>query len=331
MTELEKIAYAKSFIDKLANGINPLDDSSIPDGDAVNNIRISRCLFYVSDILRQVIENGGIAQSFQVKEKRSKKQPYFLLPEQAARFEYSDIPITATEIFNRIASVGPQEGVKKFPKGNLTKWLLCLGLIEEIEINNTRIKRPTDSGKEMGIVLEERQGQYGSYYVILYNRDAQQFIIDNIEAILSFDSGIYREKMNLDNQGKSWDREQDETLMALFNEGRSVKEIAQALKRSEKAIRIRLRNKGVDPDSIIEAQMPDVRIETLPRISEEVEETTKAEITCQSCRFARSGECFPQKEICADYEKAYTVPEDERVAWPEMGDASYLRQNGKRR
>lgn len=30
MTEIEKIEYAKSFIDKLANSINPLDDSPIP-------------------------------------------------------------------------------------------------------------------------------------------------------------------------------------------------------------------------------------------------------------------------------------------------------------
>ena len=59
MTELEKIQYAKSFMDKLANGINPLDDSPVPDEDIVNNVRISRCFFYVSDILRQVIENGG--------------------------------------------------------------------------------------------------------------------------------------------------------------------------------------------------------------------------------------------------------------------------------
>ena len=254
------------------------------------------------------------------------------MPEQAAQFEYSDVPITATEIFNRIISVGPQEGVKKFPKRNLTKWLLCIDLIEEIEINSTRIKCPTDSGKEIGILLEERQGQYGSYYVILYNRDAQQFIIDNIEAILAFDNGIYREKMHLDNQCKPWDREQDEKLVALFNEGFAVREIAQTLKRSEKAIRIRLRNKGIDPDTIIEAKTFVVKAETpVPQINEGVKETAKAEITCQSCRFARSGDCFPQKEICADYEKAYNVPEDERAAWPDMGDASYLRQNGRRR
>jgi len=36
MTEAEKIAYAKSFIDKLANGINPLDDSPIPEDDIVS-------------------------------------------------------------------------------------------------------------------------------------------------------------------------------------------------------------------------------------------------------------------------------------------------------
>lgn len=60
MTELEKIAYAKSFIDKLANGINPIDNQPVAEEDVVNNVRLTRCFFYVSDILRQVIENGGI-------------------------------------------------------------------------------------------------------------------------------------------------------------------------------------------------------------------------------------------------------------------------------
>ena len=74
MTELEKIAYAKSFIDKLANGVNPIDDSTIPDSDIVNNVRLSRCFFYVSDILRQVIENGGITPAPIVKEKKPKNK-----------------------------------------------------------------------------------------------------------------------------------------------------------------------------------------------------------------------------------------------------------------
>ena len=44
MTELEKIEYAKSYIDKLANGINPLTGQPVADSDIVNHVRISRCL-----------------------------------------------------------------------------------------------------------------------------------------------------------------------------------------------------------------------------------------------------------------------------------------------
>ena len=59
MTELEKIERAKMYMDKLANGINPIDDTVVPDDDLINNVRLSRCFFFVSDVLRQVIENGG--------------------------------------------------------------------------------------------------------------------------------------------------------------------------------------------------------------------------------------------------------------------------------
>ena len=45
MTELEKIERAKTYIDKLANGINPVDDTMAPDADIINNVRLSGCLF----------------------------------------------------------------------------------------------------------------------------------------------------------------------------------------------------------------------------------------------------------------------------------------------
>ena len=58
MTEIEKIAYARNYIQKLANGINPVTGREVSEGDVINQVRISRCLFYVSDILGQVVENG---------------------------------------------------------------------------------------------------------------------------------------------------------------------------------------------------------------------------------------------------------------------------------
>lgn len=38
----------------------------------------------------------------------------------------------------------------------------------------------------MGIFVDERNGQFGQYYVVLFTSDAQQFIYDNIEAIVLF-------------------------------------------------------------------------------------------------------------------------------------------------
>ena len=249
MTELEKIEYAKSFIDKLANGINPIDDSPIPEGDTVNNVRLSRCFFFVSDVLRQVIENGGVTkeappQPTVVKTKKGRKQPYFLLPEHTANFEFSDTPISATEIYNRIVSVGPKEGVRRLSKRKLTKWLLYCGFLELQIIDNNKVLVPTDSGREIGIFLEERNGEYGNYIATLYPREAQEFIIDNIEAMLSLDNGTYRAKLNLENQGKHWETDDDASLVELYKSGRSICDIALALKRSEKAIRLRLHRWG---------------------------------------------------------------------------------------
>ncbi len=75
MTELETLERAKMYIDKLANGINPLNDEPVKDDDIVNNIRISRCLFYVSNILKNVIERPTVVVA------RQKKKAFSLSPD----------------------------------------------------------------------------------------------------------------------------------------------------------------------------------------------------------------------------------------------------------
>lgn len=62
MTELEKMIRAESYIRKMADGINPITGVNVADDDMVNNVRITRCLYYVSDILRQVIANNGVIE-----------------------------------------------------------------------------------------------------------------------------------------------------------------------------------------------------------------------------------------------------------------------------
>ena len=59
MTELEIMQRAKMYLDKLAQGIDPISGDEVPEDSVLNNVRLARCFFYVSGILQQVIDNGG--------------------------------------------------------------------------------------------------------------------------------------------------------------------------------------------------------------------------------------------------------------------------------
>lgn len=120
MTETELMQRAKTYIDKLANGINPLDDTVIDDSDVINNVRLSRCLFYVSDVLRQVIENGG---SVRTKTSKPKKTAFTISFEDAQKFEFSDVPISVSEIAKRINAINSPDDMK-----NLHTRTLRIGL-----------------------------------------------------------------------------------------------------------------------------------------------------------------------------------------------------------
>ena len=184
MTELEKIEYAKSFIDKLANGINPLDDYPIPDNDIANNVRLSRCFFYVSDILRQVIENGGTTSS-----KKKTKNAFNITQEQLSRFSYSETPISISEIAKKINELVDTEQMKQLSYRQLTTWLISINaLTEQPTVNGKAQKRPTETGRQLGISLETRNGMSGEYQVVVYNKDAQVFILDNIGAIIALEN-----------------------------------------------------------------------------------------------------------------------------------------------
>ena len=54
MEEREKLAAAKKYLDDLANGVDPLTGRILPEDSGVNNVRVSRCLFYVSSVLEKV-------------------------------------------------------------------------------------------------------------------------------------------------------------------------------------------------------------------------------------------------------------------------------------
>ena len=238
MTELETIARAKMYIDKLANGINPLDDTAVAENDIVNNVRISRCLFFVSDTLRRVLENGGVGVTSRVK-----KNKFKITAEELEKFAFSDRPITISEITKRINDIADTENSKKLSHNTITSWLSEIGMLKEmINTAGKKSKRPTAEGAELGIFVKEVTSQNGTFNVVFYNKSAQKFIVDNIPSVIENHS----DKTIEENQGLPWTDEQQQQLVEMFRQNASINEIASALNRSCGGIRARLKKLGYD-------------------------------------------------------------------------------------
>lgn len=250
MTELEKIEYARSFLERLANGINPLDGLPIPEQDLANNVRLSRCFSYVSELLRQVVENGGIRSS---KAAKVHKKDFELTEEERGKLQVSERALTVSEIAERLNGLIDRDSTRRISAASINQWLLERQLLEIVVRPDGKTRKlPTAQGRELGLFTEERTGQYGSYLIVLFAPSAQQFLYDNIEAIAAarHEQRAKREKRRKDDplaafHARPWTEAHDARLTELFRNGTAVSDMAFALKRTEDGIRSRLDELGL--------------------------------------------------------------------------------------
>ena len=137
MTELETIARAQMYLEKLANGINPLTNTEAKDDDVINNVRISRCLFYSAGILKQIVDNKG-----KFKVEMPNRTEFSITPEQLAKFEFSEYAVSITELTKRINALIDTMYVKELKSKVITEWLVNVGMLNNIIVNNKARKRP---------------------------------------------------------------------------------------------------------------------------------------------------------------------------------------------
>ncbi len=183
MTELETMERAKMYIHKLANGIDPLTDQEMPDDTVLNQVRLSRCFFYVETLIDQAIER-------EIRGSRPRKKdlpPFSLTPEQKQQVVLSDEPVPISKFTAAVNAVVELDTMKKLKATSLTAWLVQKGLLQETVRNDRRYKEPTATGKSMGITCEWKEAfSTGAHYMsILYSRAMQQFLLDNLDSVLA--------------------------------------------------------------------------------------------------------------------------------------------------
>lgn len=179
MTELETMQHAKNYIDKLANGIDPLTDEIIKDDSVINNVRISRCLFYVSNVLQDVINNGGVVG----RTVKAQKKAFSITDEQCSKILITQDPVGVSIISKRIGEV-LDENVKTLPAVHIANWLVDNGYLVENIYSGCKKKVVTPKGEQLGILTIDAVNPQGvPYKKNIYDANAQKFIISNLNKI----------------------------------------------------------------------------------------------------------------------------------------------------
>lgn len=172
MNDKEKLKSAKVWIEKLANGINPLNDELVNDDELLNNVHISRCLFYVAELLGKIKI-----------EKTDERKAFFLSTKDTEEIQISNP--TGIANFVRLVNTHIPEGMKPLSAGQVIKWLRNEGVLQEIPKENGRkTNLPTEKGNNLGISTQISTNTDGiEFQKVVYSIDAQRFILNNIEAV----------------------------------------------------------------------------------------------------------------------------------------------------
>lgn len=109
--------------------------------------------------------------------------------EQRAQFPFSERPMLISEICRILNEMADPFVYRQLRTTTITNWLLHAGFLEvSAREGGTPTRRPTALGRTIGLSSEERSGKRGTYTVTLYGPEAQRFILDNLDAMLSPES-----------------------------------------------------------------------------------------------------------------------------------------------
>lgn len=172
MEEIEILKHAQSYIERLANGENPLDGSAINDDSVLNNVRIVRCLYYVNDILKKVIANGGVVSG---KPSKPKKGDFVYDEEKAAKVNISVRPIALSVILNNVHEAFPECKKPSFEK--VCELLKSKGILIDNPSGSPRYVASPEAA-ERGVWTEQGTNQAGvTYWRTLYDDAGQRLVI----------------------------------------------------------------------------------------------------------------------------------------------------------
>lgn len=173
--DISKLKTAQDWVEKLANGINPLTLEPVKEDDVVNNVHISRCLFFVSKMLGKVEPPESAS--------RRGKRAFWMTNREAEQIDIL-APCGIAQFTKTVNEHIPAD-MKPLSVSTVIKWLRHNGYLYEANIDEKhKTNIPTDKGIQLGITVKIQQDLEGKEYQrVFYDITAQRIMLTNIESI----------------------------------------------------------------------------------------------------------------------------------------------------
>lgn len=219
--------YGQRFLDEIAEFLAEYSDAVLSTGEEENDL-----------------------DGFSEKGKKSKtrKGEFYLNPEDAEKFEYSQY-YYISDIKERLNNICSAQNVKKVTVAAIWDYLVFAGLAVEEERGGRFVKVPTESGMELGIKTVDKVSQSGfEYQLLMYPEAVQKRVVEYFAGFRdkngSEDGGAMPGNQR-SNYGRPWTDEEEERLINEFQSGLKMTEIAKIHGRTNGSIQARLEKHGL--------------------------------------------------------------------------------------
>ncbi len=174
---------AQKYLRNLASGRSPLDGEDLAEDHLLRDPALVSAMNLAADLLEAWMDNGGFNRV-----EPDRTRPFEISDTDRSKIEISEEAVGIMTIANRISKVLPYD-MKTVRYGQISAWLQYIGALEWEEEAGKKRRVSTAVGEQLGIRNVSRRAADGTTYrKNVYDANAQRFILDNLEGIMSYSS-----------------------------------------------------------------------------------------------------------------------------------------------
>lgn len=178
--ELERVEKAKEVIEKIAKGVDPLSGTQIHHDSILNDAKMVRCFYDVSEVLENVIKGNY--------SRRYKQLDFIITAEQKSRVVFSEGKIGVNEFSRCVNQCLNLNESRRLTGVELNKKLRKLGILAEARSEEGKIRTTTnDTSSQYGFELEKKKYNGEEYDKLVINDEGKKYLLDNLENIMAVD------------------------------------------------------------------------------------------------------------------------------------------------